>query len=599
MNPQTSSSSRSTESLQNDYNTKNQMTELHTPSVSFACNRMEDLEYLLADISFEELANIQLPCNENPNNQTQTNPIYEDISDDSSPSLETPQKNYPQNELNQTQEILLDGIVMNEINFDENEMAKTQIVTDQTSSNQQILNHAASVEEGLMNSFQNDQMLFDQFIEFDECIESQNEEIQMAESQMAINNFMEEQQITNDQVPIDELIVVSPGDFAKETRGKPKRVRTVFTKKVLIELERAFQVDKYLSKHKCMELCNILKLNESQVKVWFQNRRMKYKKMESEVHKFGGKDKQHLTSTRHCTAKITPTTSMKVLQQPAQLPIQKQQEQLQQKPQQSANLMKSMEVLQAGHTWETRHFMQPCQTMKSEQQWPTVQVQPSNKTLILKQLLQHGKLQQQEQFPKTEQPKQAEQQLKSPPLQNNCKVVKLVKLPKVQQHPGQIVQSVQIQSKMQPGCSLQEQTQQQRPVQFPQPQQLQVTEPLQNRIQLPEQQQLQQQPGQYFQQKNPQSLPACASSTNHQNSLWTDILSAPVFNMPPDNIIDHPSLHNINAINSSDPEAEKREFANLFPPWQITQEILRNCGSSARINPTSNTTFPISHINNL
>ncbi|XP_032233281.1 homeobox protein Hox-A3 [Nematostella vectensis] len=59
---------------------------------------------------------------------------------------------------------------------------------------------------------------------------------------------------------------------------RPKRSRTSFTPAQLDRLEDEFRVDMYVVGLKRMKLANDLNLSERQVKVWFQNRRMKYKR---------------------------------------------------------------------------------------------------------------------------------------------------------------------------------------------------------------------------------------------------------------------------------------------------------------------------------
>ena len=62
-------------------------------------------------------------------------------------------------------------------------------------------------------------------------------------------------------------------------RQKRKRkLRTVFTEMQLEGLETKFAEKKYLSVPDRMELASSLDLSETQVKTWFQNRRMKCKK---------------------------------------------------------------------------------------------------------------------------------------------------------------------------------------------------------------------------------------------------------------------------------------------------------------------------------
>lgn len=56
-----------------------------------------------------------------------------------------------------------------------------------------------------------------------------------------------------------------------------KKTRTVFSRHQIFYLESAFEMKRYLSSTERSEMARTLKLTETQVKVWFQNRRNKWK----------------------------------------------------------------------------------------------------------------------------------------------------------------------------------------------------------------------------------------------------------------------------------------------------------------------------------
>lgn len=59
---------------------------------------------------------------------------------------------------------------------------------------------------------------------------------------------------------------------------KARKARTIFSEKQLQELESMFEVHKYLSVQDRMELAKRMKLSDTQVKTWYQNRRTKWKR---------------------------------------------------------------------------------------------------------------------------------------------------------------------------------------------------------------------------------------------------------------------------------------------------------------------------------
>ncbi|XP_052773866.1 homeobox protein Hox-A2-like [Mya arenaria] len=62
---------------------------------------------------------------------------------------------------------------------------------------------------------------------------------------------------------------------------KKKKARTTFTGRQIFELEKQFEQKKYLSSAERAEMASLLNVTETQVKIWFQNRRTKWKKHEN------------------------------------------------------------------------------------------------------------------------------------------------------------------------------------------------------------------------------------------------------------------------------------------------------------------------------
>lgn len=94
------------------------------------------------------------------------------------------------------------------------------------------------------------------------------------------------------------------GEGSKE-KTKSKRTRTAYSDYQLVELEKEFAATRYLCRPRRIQMTLSLHLTERQIKIWFQNRRMKFKKEQLQAR--GALNK--LKRVEQKSAKMTPSSS--------------------------------------------------------------------------------------------------------------------------------------------------------------------------------------------------------------------------------------------------------------------------------------------------
>ncbi|XP_057329348.1 homeobox even-skipped homolog protein 2-like [Microplitis mediator] len=109
---------------------------------------------------------------------------------------------------------------------------------------------------------------------------NQREKYQRCSTTMRKNSRQEcHQELKNNPVSSCSRVV---NDLNLNNPGKTKRVRTIFTAEQLERLEGEFARTQYMVGPERLYLAHSLRLTEAQVKVWFQNRRIKWRKVHHE-----------------------------------------------------------------------------------------------------------------------------------------------------------------------------------------------------------------------------------------------------------------------------------------------------------------------------
>ena len=82
---------------------------------------------------------------------------------------------------------------------------------------------------------------------------------------------------------LQKLPISSSSSSSSAAASRKKRSRAAFSHAQVFELERRFNHQRYLSGPERADLAQALKLTETQVKIWFQNRRYKTKRKQMQA----------------------------------------------------------------------------------------------------------------------------------------------------------------------------------------------------------------------------------------------------------------------------------------------------------------------------